>query len=173
MASLSLPALVSVGGTFNCQYNPALASLSLPALASVGSSFNCYSNPALASLSLPVLASVGGNFNCNSNATLASLSLPALTSLGGNFHCSDNSALASLSLPALASVAVGGSSFNCQFNAMPSATINSLLSTLVAISPALVGKTIYLYGHIPPAPPTGPGIVDKATLEVNNNVYTD
>ncbi|HHZ66062.1 MAG TPA: hypothetical protein EYN51_11310 [Flavobacteriales bacterium] len=169
--SLSLPALASVGGNFYCYSNPVLASLSLPVLASVGGNLECYSNPVLASLGLPVLASLGGNFRCYSNDILASLSLPALASVGGNFYCPSNDILASLSLPVLASL---GGNFECYSNVFPSSTVNSLLGTLVAISPALTGRIIYLHGQNPSAPPTGQGLTDKATLIANGNtVSTD
>ncbi len=45
---------------------------------------------------------------------------------------------------------------------------NSLLAHFVAITPSIAGKLIQLEST-PPAPPTGQGITDKATLIANGN----
>ena len=65
-------------------------------------------------------------------------------------------------------------SFVLSYNKLTSESVNYLLAHFVSISPIISGKDIHLIGQTPPAPPTGQGIIDKATLEANgNSIYTD
>ena len=58
-------------------------------------------------------------------------------------------------------------------NALPSSQVNSLLSKMLNVLP-VPGKSIQLQGQNPPAPPTGQGLIDKATLiNTGSSVTTD
>lgn len=58
-------------------------------------------------------------------------------------------------------------------NKLPSSQINYLLNRLLTITPN-TGNYIRLDGQNPTAPPTGQGLIDKATLiSAGNTVLTD
>lgn len=59
-------------------------------------------------------------------------------------------------------------------NQLSSEEVNRLLAYFVSVTPSLSGVTISLLNQDPPAPPTGQGISDRATLIANGNtVQTD
>jgi hypothetical protein len=70
--------------------DPDCASLSLPALTSIGGSLRIVDSATLADLSLPSLATVAGDVIINGNATLHSVGLGSLGSIGGSLIVTDN-----------------------------------------------------------------------------------
>lgn len=103
---------------------------------------------------------------CNS---LTSVSLPAL--INGHFEIFGNATLSSISIPSFTSLSSAYPVVYFSNNNFPSTMVNYLLSRLVLINPS--SKTFYLK-QIPPAPPTGQGLVDKAfLLSHGNTVFTD
>jgi hypothetical protein len=179
LTALSLP-LLQTNTNFTCVGNTILTTLSLPLL-QTNSGFSCSDNTSLTTLSLPLLQT-NASFNCAGNTSLANLSLPALTTVGeiviGNnnelttfsgpllasvsrLEFNFNSKLANINLPALS--IFNGISFSAIYDALSSSQINALLAKFVSL-----GNTplfyISLNGQTPPAPPTGQGIIDKATL---------
>jgi hypothetical protein len=154
--------------------NKALTNLSFPKLTvtSYGNEFSIDNNPALASIAFPALVNSSGYFEIDENNTLTSISFPVLTTLSEGIRINSNSKLTSIGFPSLISISVGGY-YSLQNNALPSSQINSILNKLVTVTP-LTGISISLHNQTPPAPPTGQGITDKATLINNgNNVATD
>ena len=127
-------------------------------------------NPMLTTLSFPAYTSSNnGEFNIKENATLTSVNFPVLTKTN-YMAINNNKSLTSISIPSLVTAA---NTFNFSSNALPSLQINTILNKLLTVTPA-TGIYIYLDGQIPPAPPTGQGIINKQTLiNVGNNVYTD
>lgn len=98
LATLSLPALESVGKKLRVQYLPRLASLHLNALTHAeGASFNAL--PLLTSLALPALSD--GALYIYSNDNLETVSAPVLAS--GGVQVSDNALLETVSFPSLSS----------------------------------------------------------------------
>jgi hypothetical protein len=105
----------------------------------------------------------------SNNPMLTTLSFPAYSSGFGEFVIEKNATLTSLSLPILKTINYIGFSSN----ALPSSQINTILNKLLTVTPA-TGKYINLSGQVPPAPPTGQGIINKQTLiNAGNSVYTD
>jgi uncharacterized membrane protein YvlD (DUF360 family) len=106
----------------------------------------------------------------SNNPILTTLSFPAYTSNFGEFFIEENATLTSLSFPILKTTA---NYISFSSNALPSSQINTILNKLLTVTPA-TGKYINLGGQIPPAPPTGQGIINKQTLiNAGNTVFTD
>jgi uncharacterized protein (TIGR02145 family) len=106
----------------------------------------------------------------SNNPMLTTLSFPAYTSGYGEFSIDENATLTSLSFPILKSA---GSYISFSSNSLPSSQINTILNKLLTVTPT-TGKYIYLSGQVPPAPPTGQGIINKQTLiDAGNQVSTD
>jgi hypothetical protein len=106
----------------------------------------------------------------SNNPLLTTLSFPAYTSGYGEFFIDENATLTSLSFPILKSAAYY---ISFSSNALPSSQINTILNKLLTVTPA-TQKYINLGGQIPPAPPTGQGIINKQTLiNAGNTVFTD
>jgi hypothetical protein len=174
MTSVNAPLLATVSGSFSVGSSPALTTLDLPALTS---SFAFYvgMNPSLTSVNTPLLTDVSGTFTVGQNASLTSLNIPSLAtvSIGDGVYVTGNTSLTTLSVPAL--YHVFDTRFYVSGNAFSSSTVNGLLAELAAINPSISTWRIRLEGQIPPAPPTGQGILDKATLINNGNpiVETD
>lgn len=111
----------------------------------IGTQFDISDCPALTTLDFSKLETVS-NLNIN-RCGLTSLQVPTLSV--------DNT-------------------FNVSLNSLTSESVNSLLAHLVSISPSITNVYIRLHGQNPSAPPTGQGIIDKATLIGNGNfVLTD
>ncbi|MFT3908028.1 MAG: leucine-rich repeat protein [Ferruginibacter sp.] len=167
LTAVSLPALTTVTSNFGLANDTALTNVSVPLLTTAANFEIRYSN-ALTSLSLPSLTVFENCVMYNNNA-LSSVSLPALTNTG-YFAIYNNANLSSVAFPALTTIA---SVFNLNGNHLSSPAVNTVLNTLVSINPPLVGKSFDLRQSVA-APPTGQGLVDKATLIARpNTVSTD
>lgn len=183
LSTISLP-LVSFVGQFSCSGNSSLTSLTLPALASANNGISVSGNSLMATISLPSLVSAGG-IGCGSNASLMSFTLPSLVTCNGTFVVANNALLSNLTLPALDTCRneivcfsnpmltslsfpslshFSGTNFHASYNALTGTTINNLLAMMVSWGSTPMLFYIALQGQTPPAPPTGPGITDKATL---------
>jgi hypothetical protein len=172
LSTLSVPNLKSAtsGGDsdFLISKNPVLTSISFQALINSSGSFNIESNDALTSVSFPVLKTVHDIY-ISRNPMIISINFPSLTTFSNSFDLHNCAKLTSIGIPALQN----GNSFYFYNNALPSSQINAILNKILTITPA-TGKSIHLNNQTPPAPPTGQGITDKATLISNgNSVYTD
>lgn len=155
-STISLPALTGNATFENVNYSSIiinacfnLTNLDLPLLANISNLEIAQCN-ALTSLTLPVLARADGTINIHNNINLTSISFPVLT---------------------LTSNTVGGGYYDG--NKLPSSQINALLNRYATIAPPITGKQLRFKQAVP-APPTGQGLVDKATLINNSNsVDTD
>lgn len=172
LTNISLPVLN------RCSYlylgtNQKVATFSLPQLTTIETGLNVYLNNLLSSISFPLLTNVGDMDISNCNA-LTSISFPALTGITSNQNSSSISTcpnLTSISFNNLASF--NGVGFNFNSNKLPSSQINALLNKFVSITPVLTNRIFY-FNQNPVAPPTGQGIIDKATLiSRGNSVTTD
>jgi hypothetical protein len=106
----------------------------------------------------------------SNNTNLTRINLKYLSEIYGNCVVQTNPLLSIIDLPALTSVE---SDLNLRYNALTTSFINSFLNRLLTVTPNS-GKYILLNGQNPPAPPTGQGIIDLATLyNSGNSVYTD
>ncbi|MGZ3941498.1 MAG: hypothetical protein ACXVOH_05040, partial [Bacteroidia bacterium] len=162
LTNFTLPSLITSGG-MAITGNNTLASVSFPVLTNVsGGDMGIYGNPALTSLNLSSLSAASAGLVLNNN-NFASVNFPTLTSVGA-LDLSYNANLNSISIPALASVTVPAAGFSAQNCKLPSSQINSILHTLVLLTPSFTNGVVYLKYQTPAAPPTGAGITDKATL---------
>jgi hypothetical protein len=196
LITLSFPALKSKTPSyagFKITNNTALTSISFPVLInSTDSGIDISSNTLLTSISFPVLIN-SGSLSIGFNEALTSISFPVLTMVSDGLYIAHSPLITSINFPNLTKLRLGLSITNCikltsigipslqstgihtyfDNNALPSSQINTLLTKLLTIPP-LSGKYISLSGQTPPAPPTGQGVTDKATLISNgNSVYTD
>lgn len=172
--SLSFPKLRRIMGYIHLSYNPALVSLSFPVLLNMDV-LNAYYNNSLTSVSCPLLEKVS-TFDFVSDPSLATLSFPSLKEFkskadGASSKVSNCSNISSVTLGNL--ISFNNYEFSILGGRLSSAVINGLLHSFVTV-PGLTNKRINLGGQTPPAPPTGQGITDKATLTAQNNyMYTD
>lgn len=196
LASFSLPALTTSANFFiqydtvlttvtvpllnnslfaSFTYNNALTSISLPSLATAGL-FSLYFCPSILSLSLPALTS-----SCpiiSNNNVLTSVSFPSLTTMtmgepagASHTYIRDNPNLTSIQIDNFNTFT--GISLSFYNNKLASSGVNYLLNKFVSLVPTIANSSIQLRQTIP-APPTGQGLVDKATLIANGNtVSTD
>ncbi|PXY39012.1 hypothetical protein DMB65_19785 [Flavobacterium cheongpyeongense] len=155
----------------NISDNLKLVSINLNGLTEVYNDLSIGNNEKLNTILFPVLKTVNGDSHIIGNSSLQSISLPLLTKAQVIFF-RNNSILSSIDMPLLASLyRLGSISFDK--NALSSSQVNLILSRILNITPA-TGKNINIGGQIPPAPPTGQGIVNKTTLiNTGNNVITD
>ncbi|SEF51150.1 beta strand repeat-containing protein [Flavobacterium urumqiense] len=108
----------------------------------------------------------------SNNMNLTRINLKYLSETYGTCLVGTNPLLSTIDLPALTSIG-SGSEFIFSNNALPSSFINTFLNRLLNVTPTS-GKYIILNQQNPPAPPTGQGIIDLATLKsAGNSVYTD
>ncbi|MFT3910623.1 MAG: hypothetical protein QM737_14450 [Ferruginibacter sp.] len=175
LTTVNLPSLNTVSDDVHLSGNTIQTTASFPALTTAA---NLYINgcPALSSLSLPLLTS--STFNMNGPSALTTISLPSLTTISGS---SAMTGLYSYNMIAghqnLTSIVVNsltnftGSSIQFVSNILPSAQVNYLLNKFASITPALSGKIIN-FVQSAAAPPTGQGLIDKATLITNGNSVT-
>lgn len=155
----------------NVVNNQKLTTIDLNNLSEVYDVLYVSQNEKLTSISFPVLKGINGNNYIANNASLTSISLPSLSYVSF-FTILYNPVLTSIDLSSLTSVVDNFSADSFNNNALPSSQINLLLSRLVNTS--VTKNYINLAGQNPPAPPTGQGILDKATLvSRGNNLETD
>ena len=109
---------------------------------------------------------------------LTSLLLPSLVTCY-QFVVREGSSLTQVQIPNLVDFHRHGSpnsnaTFGILYNPLSSETVNSYLAHLVSILPNLPTNMSVNLESIPPAPPTGQGLIDKETLISNGiEVYTD
>jgi hypothetical protein len=171
LITLNAASLTNTAGMLFLSYNDALTSVSFPALTNVGL-FSLYFCTAIPTLTLPALVSTC--LTISNNTLLASVSLPALTTLtsgtptiGSHCYINYNANLSSIQMDNFSSFT--GISPMFQQNKLPSSNVNYLLAKLVALVPTLTMRSIQL-SQSPAAPPTGQGLIDKATLIANGNM---
>ena len=192
LTALSFPNYATPFAYVNITYNASLASLSFPVLNKLfGTNVRIYGNTVLSSFSMPLLNAIDDTgdlyisvgkltslsfpalTNCSSlqiafSNYLTSVSLPVLNTVG-HLSINSNTSLTSIGIPLLATA------YQIDFynNALPSSQVNAILNKMISVSPS-AGKSIALVNQTPLAPPTGQGILDKATLiNAGNGVSTD
>lgn len=155
------------------QNNLKLVNFNLSNLIEVYNDLDVGNNDVLTSATFPALKILHAyDTGILNNPLLKSISFPVLTSSKG-LYFQNNSTLTSIDLPLLVSITDNDLSLNFNKNALPSSQVNLILHRLLNI-PASVKNYIQLQGQNPPAPPTGQGITDKATLiSRGNSVSTD
>jgi hypothetical protein len=172
LSSLSFPVLKSTTPKYNqfsIYNNPVLTSISFPALVNSTGSLEIGKNNALTSILLPLLTTIY-SLDIEQNALITSINFPNLTTISEDINIVHNAKLTSINLPSLVYL---NDSMTLSGNALPSTVVNTILTKLLTVTP-ISGKYIQLNVQTPPAPPTGQGITDKATLINNgNSVYTD
>lgn len=171
LTTVSFPSLTTVKNNITITDNPNITSLSLAALTSLGDI--SFRNSSLTSLSMPNLTK--GKISITNHPTLTSIDFPVLNNALGGINISENSNLTAIQLPQLAvfEAQSSGISFTIKKNKLPSSQINYLLNKLLTVTPSS-GKSIDLKLQSPLAPPTGQGLIDKATLiSAGNSVLTD
>ncbi|MFH7015341.1 hypothetical protein [Flavobacterium sp. FlaQc-47] len=153
--------------------NLKLTTINLNNLTAIYNDLTIVNNQILGSILFPVLKTIDGyDVEIMYNPSLVSISLPLLTK-AKTIYFSNNIILNSIELPQLSSVYSRNGSLNFNRNALSSSKVNLIISRFLNISPS-AGKNLQLQGQNPPAPPTGQGSIDKATLINNgNNVTTD
>ena len=109
------------------------------------------------------------NININSNKDLLSVNLGGLKTLYNHLSIQSNKKLAAMSFPQLTYF---GGNFELSGNVLPSSQINAILNKLSAVAVPASGISIRLQGQTPPAPPTGQGITDKASLTAKGYTVT-
>ena len=178
LSTLDLSAAIGLT-SLKIENNKNLSNVNLNGLSSTYDVVSIGTNPALTSLSFPAYTrSSGYKLGIYDNASLTSISFPVLLNLSCRAaYISGNSKLTTIGLPSLASLYTsnlfGGFCQSFNSNALPSSQINTLLNKLLSVAPA-TGKNIDLSSQTPAAPPTGQGVIDKATLiNAGNNVTTD
>ena len=180
LSSISFPVLKHSGGLY-IGGNTLLTNLSVPLLDTTsipdgsGGGLTVTGNPLIQTLSAPKLK-YAVMIDIESNNALTTISLPLLTTI---YSYTNNPVVTiknCVNLTAVvldAFVTFDGLTFDVSGNKLPSAQVNYLLHKLVGITPALGFITITLNQSVP-APPTGQGITDKATLvAAMNDVTTD
>ena len=179
LASINLPQLTTVTEIMTLGNIQSCTTINLPQLTSIGGELGIINNPSLSSLSIPNVQTVG-TINITNNAVIPSLSLPGLTTMTGTVYIGGYSNAIISGNPNLTAIALNPSltflffdNFSVAGNKLPSASINSFLNKFANITPSIFSRTFDFRQTIP-APPTGQGITDKATLEARfNTVYTD
>lgn len=153
--------------------NLKLTAVNLNSLTDIYDDLNIYGNEKLGSILFPALKTIQGfDTQINDNPSLTSVSFPVLTKIQGLF-CANNRLLTSISIPSLSFLSKTQGSLSFGKNALPSSQVNLILSTVINITPKS-GVYVELANQNPPAPPTGQGILDKATLiGRGTSVYTD
>ena len=172
--TFSAPSLTTAGSVVNNNglsigSNPALATINLGQLATTPN-LNIYSNAALTSLNLSALATAG-TVNIVSSPLLTSVSFPSLTKLNGanGSSVSGCTNVTSVTLPVLSTFLNGG--FNINQCSLPSSQVNYLLNKFVSLVPNIFNRVLDFRQSVP-APPTGQGITDKATLVSRSNLVS-
>lgn len=164
LSTLNFPKLKRITGNMTIINNGSLTSISFPALANEISYLYIENNIFVTQINFPLLQKIG-TLNISPNVSLAAVAFPSLTAFTDVTQVQINSPnLTSLTFGSLTSfksgVAINGK--------LPSSNINVLLNNFVSITPSITGRQLLMRQN-PPAPPTGQGITDKATLIANGN----
>jgi hypothetical protein len=165
LTSLIFPALKTTTGLLQFE-GTSLSSLSLPVLQTA--SGISIGPTALSSFSLPTLTTAE-SFGFYYSPSVSTISFPSLTTLnkGSIISCVN---LISIVVDNLVNSSRGFSVTGCK---LPSSQVNYLLNKLVSVTPILEFETFDFRQSVP-APPSGQGIIDKATLIARpNTVNTD
>lgn len=182
----SFPLLENVSGNVRIESQPVLSSALFPLLATVGGHFRVGSNADLTIIDVSSLVSTGAELWMDGN-NAETVEFPSLTTVGDYFTINaepvvpllatvagdieiQRQGLTSYRLPSL--TVFGGTSFKSQNCDLDVATVNHILVTLDAITPALSGVTILLNLGTSAAP-TGAGAAAKVNLAVLNTVTTN
>jgi hypothetical protein len=169
LATINLSGLTAIYEYCNINDNQALNVLSFPALTITPSNgeFSIYQNLALTSILFPQIVTFS-EINIFENPKITAINFPMLATVKNEFAISSNLSLTSIGFPLLASC----NSIYFDGNKLPSSQINAILNKFLTVTP-MSGKDIQL-SQVPPAPPTGQGIIDKQTLiNAGNSVFTD
>lgn len=183
LSSLNFQTLISAG-PLNINNNPKITSILFPALRKLSSyciiaqnpdlttlNFNVLNyvsdiiisgNPSLSNIGFSDLENVYGGIQIT-NTNASSISFPDLSVIKQNVNITNNSNLTSVSMPSLTKCPI---TLVLQSNKLTSSVVNLWLAQLITLSPPS-GTNIVLNKQTPPAPPTGQGISDKATLISN------
>lgn len=171
LQTASFPNLIACNGTvysaFSFSGSTALISISAPLLQSVHDDFIQTGCAALTTISLPSLQTVGtiGNssgFNTDQCAALTSLILPSLvTANTATMQCNLCPLLTTVDLSMF--VPTNGQQIAFDGCALSVASVNHILARCIA-NAGYVSGIVDLQDQTPPAPPSGQGIADKATL---------
>jgi hypothetical protein len=195
LVNLTLPKLVSVGGSTSISVFSGIAHWSSPLLATTEGDMDFSTNPNIISVSCPVYQFNGEFLNFNGCGALTSLSFPALVTVVDQIRFDNCPNLTSVSFPALTTISNTGinailpcncplltsASFpvlvyqnliydfdSCALNA---ASINAILHQAVASGPTAATFNLNSPGN---AAPSGAGVADKATLiGLGNTVNTN
>lgn len=153
----------------NISDNIKLVTINFNGLTEIYNDLHIENNEKITSVLLPVLKVVhGDNADISNNAALTSISFPLLTkSKELSFRLNPN--LTSVDLPSLTFVR-NSEGISFRNNALPSSQINLILNRLLNLTSKQ--NYIELQNQNPSAPPTGQGIIDKATLRSNGNTVT-
>ncbi len=144
-----------------------LTAVDLSALVTI-SIIDISNNTLLTNIIFNNLTTIQEVLDVGGNVALSSFSFPSLLKVD-SIRISNNSSFSSLSFPLLTTIY----GLDLQYNALPTTSINSLLSKMSTVAPAS-SKFINLANQTPSAPPTGQGIIDKQTLiDAGNTVITD
>jgi hypothetical protein len=164
IAPVSLTQLSTVSGALNIG---STSTISLPLLTSVNKDVLLSAT----SFDIPQLITIGGILSIQSSL-IVSISLPALTTVGSDVEIKGAN-LISCSLPSIAALGTTNSTFRIYQSKLPVSNINTLLNKLANITPVIANKLINLK-QLTATPPTGQGIIDRATLAARpNTVLTD
>jgi len=143
------------------QNNLKLVNFNLSNLIEVYNDLDIGNNDVLTSATFPALKILHAyDTGILNNPLLKSISFPVLTSSKG-LYFSNNKLLTSIELPALSVVTDQSITLDFTRNALSSSQVNLILKRLLNLSS---NTGVRLDGQNPPAPPTGQGITDKATL---------
>lgn len=169
LTSISLP-LLTTTGVFFIHMNKSLQTFSVPVLSSCGNVALNFSN--LTNISLPLLTNIGDLF-IQGNPVLTTLNVSGLTTLGNQFaslSVFNNPLLTTINWPGLTSIRAN-LTYMFSSNKLPSSEVNNILAKIVVVHPVSCNISV---NQTVPAPPTGQGLTDKATLlSWNNTVTTD
>ena len=158
---------ITTGNAVAVYENPNLTTIDLSNLINTNSNLGIFNNDVLTSVDLSSLVTVS-QFTISQNSQLVTINLPQLVTAASSFNLYDNISLTTITFPALTSfsqVYFPGNNFS-------SSDVNTVLSQLVAISPAFSGKNVRLNNQQISAPPTGQGVADYNTLVANGNSVT-
>jgi len=155
--------------------NSSLSTVLFPDLENVYDEIRFDNNPELSNLDFSSLETTP-HFIIQVSG-LTSLLLPSLVTCY-QFVVREGSSLTQVEIPNLIDFRrpanASGATFGILYNPLSSETVNSYLAHLVSILPNLPTNMTVNFECIPPAPPTGQGLIDKETLISNGiEVYTD
>ena len=162
LLSISAPLVTSIQDDISITLNPKLTTIDMGSLVATpgsSSSFKIDTNALLTSVNLGSLVTVASDFESN-NTSLASLSLPLLVTVSGDWTCSNNSLLVTVSIPQF--LPTNGNSLYFNGCALNAASVNQILARCVA-NAGYVSGTVTTNGGTSAAP-SGQGVADKATL---------